>query len=54
MGGELHVAIASIVLDHDFRVRTEAAESGTVHVIFTRTTDGTAVTEPWRPGGPTI
>ncbi|NUU23832.1 MAG: deaminase [Streptomycetaceae bacterium] len=66
---ELHVAIAPILLgqgvrlwddlrglESDYNVTTETAESGTSHVLFTRsaTTDPAAATTPWRPAGPTL
>ncbi|WP_261568519.1 dihydrofolate reductase family protein [Frankia gtarii] len=66
---ELHVAIAPILLgggvrlwdelrglEHNYSVAAETAESGTVHLVFTRSTGGveTPGAEPWRPVGNTI
>ena len=63
----LHVAIAPILLgggvrlwdglrglESDYVVTTEAAESGTVHITFTRTVIEAPGTSPWRPEGDTL
>lgn len=61
---ELHVAIAPILLgggvrlwdelrglEDSYRVTTEVAESGTVHMTFTRSNNGPRLPDPWRPDG---
>ncbi|PSK98115.1 dihydrofolate reductase [Murinocardiopsis flavida] len=66
---ELHVAIAPILLgggvrlwdelrglESQYKVTTEAAESGTIHVTFSRaaTDPDPATDQPWRPAGTTL
>lgn len=64
---ELHVAIAPILLgggvrlwdglrglEHRYRVAAETAESGTVHLTFTRSEGELRSREPWRPEGVTL
>lgn len=64
---ELHVAIAPILLgggvrlwdglrglEAAYEVTTEVAESGTVHMTFTRTTAQAPAASPWRPDGDTL
>ena len=41
-------------LESDYVVTTEAAESGTVHITFTRTVIEAPGTSPWRPEGDTL
>lgn len=64
---ELHVAIAPILvgdgirlwdrlrgLDTAYDTRSEVAESGTVHVTFTRRAGESGGSAPWRPDGETL
>lgn len=63
----LHVAIAPILLGGGVRlwdglrglelgydVTTEAAESGTLHITFSRKATNTPASSPWRPDGETL